>query len=404
MVVVIKAKIAKIKRSAPTEKRSEQNPSALAVWLEAGGDIVVPGYTTLAHNPDILAGVRKIAQLIGSMTIHLMSNSKTGGDYRVKNELSKHVDVYPNRWQTRQIWMEDIVQTMLIDGDGNAVVVPMTEKGLLGDMIKIAPSRVQLQAKSRELGYEILIDSKPYDPENLLHFVSNPDPARPWKGQGFRVVLSDIAKNLRQAQKTENAFMSSEFRPNLIVKVDALTEEFSSPEGRDKLRDDYLKNGKVGEPWIIPAEQFEVEQVKPLSLNDLAISDTVTLNKKTVAAILGVPAFVLGVGEFNKDAWNNFVSATILPLAHSIEQELTRKLLISENWYFRFNVQSLYAYDLQTTSTVFRELYVRGIVTGNEVRDKIGMTPLDGLDQLVVLENYIPLDKIADQAKLNGGD
>lgn len=404
MVVVILFRKSKAKRSKQAREASEQNPSVLAVWLEAGGDIVVPGYTTLAHNPDILAGVRKIAQLIGSMTIHLMSNSKTGGDYRVKNELSKHVDVYPNRWQTRQIWMEDIVQTMLIDGDGNAVVVPMTEKGLLGDMIKIAPSRVQLQAKSRALGYEILIDGKPYDPENLLHFVSNPDPARPWKGQGFRVVLSDIAKNLRQAQKTENAFMSSEFRPNLIVKVDALTEEFSSPEGRDKLRNDYLKNGKVGEPWIIPAEQFQVEQIKPLSLNDLAISDTVTLNKKTVAAILGVPAFVLGVGEFNKDAWNNFVSATILPLAHSIEQELTRKLLISENWYFRFNVQSLYAYDLQTTSTVFRELYVRGIVTGNEVRDKIGMTPLDGLDQLVVLENYIPLDKIADQAKLNGGD
>ena len=403
MVVVILFRKSKAKRSEQARERSEQNPSALAVWLEAGGDIVVPGYTTLAHNPDILAGVRKIAQLIGSMTIHLMSNSKTGGDYRVKNELSKHLDVYPNRWQTRQIWMEDIVQTMLIEGDGNAVVVPMTEKGLLGDMIKIAPSRVQLQAKSRALGYEILIDGKPYDPDNLLHFVSNPDPARPWKGQGFRVVLSDIAKNLRQAQKTENAFMSSEFRPNLIVKVDALMEEFSSPEGRDKLRDDYLKNGKVGEPWIIPAEQFQVEQIKPLSLNDLAISDTVTLNKKTVAAILGVPAFVLGVGEFNKDAWNNFVSATILPLAHSIEQELTRKLLISENWYFRFNVQSLYAYDLQTTSTVFRELYVRGIVTGNEVRDKIGMTPLDGLDQLVVLENYIPLEKIADQAKLNGG-
>lgn len=403
MVVVILFRKSKAKRSEQARERSEQNPSALAVWLEAGGDIVVPGYTTLAHNPDILAGVRKIAQLIGSMTIHLMSNSKTGGDYRIKNELSKHVDVYPNRWQTRQIWMEDIVQTMLIDGDGNAVVVPMTEKGLLGDMIKIAPSRVQLQAKSRALGYEILIDGKPYDPDNLLHFVSNPDPARPWKGQGFRVVLSDIAKNLRQAQKTENAFMSSEFRPNLIVKVDALTDEFSSPEGREKLRDDYLKTGKIGEPWIIPAEQFQVEQIKPLSLNDLAISDTVTLNKKTVAAILGVPAFVLGVGEFNKDAWNNFVSATILPLAHSIEQELTRKLLISENWYFRFNVQSLYAYDLQTTSTVFRELYVRGIVTGNEVRDKIGMTPLDGLDQLVVLENYIPLDKIADQAKLNGG-
>ena len=97
---------------------------------------------------------------------------------------------------------------------------------------------------------------------------------------------------------------------------------------------------------------------------------------------------------------NAFIRKTVIPLANSIAQELTKKLLISPDMYFRVNERKLYSYSLPDLAKVADDQYVRGLMDGNEVRDWLGMAPRDGLDQLVMLENYIPADQIGDQKKL----
>ena len=364
---------------------------------EAYDTLCVGGYTPLDKNPEVVTACRRIAEMVSSMTIYLMANTERG-DKRIVNELSRAVDIAPTKYMTRRTWMDSIVMTLLLYGRGNSVVFPHTVDGYLGDLEPIPAGRVSFRQSTD--GYQILIDGAAYDPDGLLHFVHNPDEHYPWMGCGLTVALKDVTRNLAQAAKTTRAFMESKWKPSVIIRADSMVDEFSRPEGRKKLLDEYISTAEAGEPWIIPAEQFGVEQIKPLSLADLAIADVVTLDKRTVAAILGVPPFVLGVGDYNATEWNAFVNNTVRPIAREIEQELTRKLLISPKMYWRFNIASLYSYDLKTTSDVYSELYVRGIVTGNEVRDKIGMEPKDGLDDLVILENYIPLGKIGDQLKL----
>lgn len=388
----------KRKKQNTTQTRSSM--SNVAVWVTDSGDLTCPGYINLADNPEIMTACHKIAELIGSITIHLMANTEKG-DQRIQNALSRKIDIEPEMHMTRSTWMQAIVMNLLLYGKGNSIVVPHTYGGMLSNLEPISASRVSFETIGYR-DYKVLIDGKAKDPDNLLHFVYNPDRTYLWKGKGLTTNLKPLAENLKQAQVTEKGFMESKWKPSIIVKVDALTNEFSSPEGRDRLLESYVKSSKIGEPWLIPAQQFDVEQVKPLSLADLAISDTVEIDKRTVAAILGVPPFLLGVGEYNKEAWNNFINNTIKPLCVAIQQEMTRKLIVSEKMYLRFNVLSLLDWDLETIFKVFGGLSDKGIVTGNEVRDRIGMPHLDGLDELRILENYIPNDMIGQQSKLKG--
>lgn len=389
------------KRKNKTKQRSASASSPTIAFLtssDAYDMLCCDGYTRLDKNPEVLTACRRIAELVSSMTIYLMTNTEKSGDQRIINELSRKVDINPNNFMTRKTWMDAIVMNLILYGSGNSVVLPITSNGILEELLVQDPYNVAFIPDG--IGYKVNIGGIEYNPQNILHFVSNPDPHYPWKGMGVTAAVKDVANNLKQAAATEKGFMESKWKPSVIVKVDGMIEEFSSPEGRKKLLKEYVSTNEAGEPWLIPADQFSVEQIRPLSLADLAINETVELDKKTVASILGVPPFVLGVGTYNAKEWDNFISGTIRNYAQIIEQELTKKLLISPKWYWKFNMASLYAYDLKTTADVYSNLYVRGIVDGNEVREKISMSPRDGLEGLVILENYIPLDKVGDQLKL----
>lgn len=378
------------------KKRSVSN---VAYWVVNDDEGCPAGYRTLNDCPEIQTACLRIAELVGTMTVYLMENT-SDGDRRIINELSRMLDITPNGNMTRSHWMTANVMNMLLYGKGNGICVPHTYGGILKSLEPISADRVSLVPVTGSYrDYRVMIDGQPRDPNELLHFVYNPDEHYLWKGKGVTVTLKEVAKNLAQAQETENAFMQSKWKPSIIVKVDALTDEFASPEGRQKLLDSYIKPQRTGDPWLIPAEQFQVEQIRPLSLADLAINDTVELDKRTVASVVGVPAFLLGVGEFNREEWNSFIQTKVRAIAQSIEQELTRCLIVSPKWYVHLNYWSLIDYDLGTMSNVLLAGSDRGFVNGDEWRDRMHMAPA-GLKEYKILENYIPVDMSGNQKKL----
>ena len=357
------------------------------------------GYTPVSKIPEVMTLAYRIASIMASGTIHLMEN-RADGDRRIVNELSRAFDINPEMNMTRASWMQAVVMNLLLYGNGNSVVVPHTYKGILQGLEPISASRVTFMPVGGSFRkYKILIDGKPRDPSDVVHFKDNPDSFYLWKGQGVLVTLQTILDNLVQAEKTENAFLRTEYKPNVIIRVDSDTEELSTPTGRQKIINDYIKTAEAGEPWMIPTDMFQVEQVKPLSINDLAINDSLTLNKKAVAAMFGAPAFMLGVGEYKRDEWNQFIQTRIMGLAKLLMQEMTQKLIINPNWYLQMNVWSFLDYDLKSVSDVLLAGSDRGFVNGDEWRDRMNLPPA-GLKDYRVLENYIPMDMSGLQKKL----
>ena len=370
-------------------------------------------HRTVADDPDIKTGMNLIANLIGSMTIKQMENQEEGPDKRIIDGISRVVDIAPCRGLTKQQWITRVVKNLILYG--NAYVIPKyTPDGFLMELVPVKESDVRVDDDAEPYG--VIINGKRFSYDEILHFKVNCD-INGYFGQGVKVTAKDAVENLSQSNTIIREFMTNRFMPSVIIKVDAQHVNLANKKGTGTKQDGttfegknlaqkYIEQTKAGEPFVVPANLLQVEQIKPLSLTDLAVNDGVKLNKTWVASILGIPAFIYGAGDFKQIAYNNMVSTTIMFYAKAIQDELTAKVLLSPRRYFKLNPASLYNYDIVQMGNLMSKLRTMGVTTGNEVREKVGMDPsiADGMDDFIALENYIPAEMLGDQEKLKGGE
>lgn len=213
--------------------RQRDAPRAVGIVTQTDWDLLFAGgYVPLYSCPEVAMCVDAIADLVSNMTLRLMRNTDTG-DVRVVNGLSRAIDIMPNAYQNRKAFVYNIVSTLLTVGNGNCVVVPRFDAdGNLLSLMPARPSSVMFDDLP-DGGYKIRVGQTVYSPDEILHFAINPDPERPWIGRGRSVSLSSIVDCINQANATKTALQKSP-APSIVMKVDGLTEDLSTRDGRQK--------------------------------------------------------------------------------------------------------------------------------------------------------------------------
>lgn len=386
-----------------TKKRSTAqvqyfDTSGFNSWIVSGG------YTTLDKNADVQICVNKIANIISSMPIALMQNVENG-DVQVKNGLSYVIDIAPNKVQTRKTFMQSLIKEAFLKGDGNAVVIPkftndnITKNYYLESLQLLDMDKVSFD--TNEHTYQIKYGNVIYNPDEVLHFVFNPSRSSSFIGEGYAPIIKDVLTNIAQGNATKTHFFKQP-KPNLIIGLNSDAGELQDDEAIKTIRDSYTASMENAKPWLIPAEEISVHQVQPLSLKDLAINESLEVERKQIAAAFEIPSFIVGIGAYNKDEYNHFIQSTIRSIADVIQQEFTKKLLYSDKMYFKFKNRSLLQYDLSELATFANEGIKLGWLNRNESRNLFDYSPInkESMNEYSTLENYINIDDMSKQKKL----
>ena len=376
-------------------KNPTQTPAA--IWLQ-GSDGVNFGYHALLDEQDVMTCIDWMAGLIASAPIRLMRNT-ADGDVRVHDELSRRLDIDPMPGTgNRFLLLSWIVRTLLGRGNGNAFVLPETAGNTVTGFLPMPGATVIPESDG---WYLVQWEGAIFEPNEVLHFRLWPDPNRPWLGSGIRVQAENLAKSLMASAQLKANLSSPDYKPPMAVFVNS-DSDLSDESKRDAFRRKYLEDSRDGKPWILPADLVKMEQVKPLTLTDLAIRDNVELDKGAVCSLIGVPGYVLGVGKFSEREYNNIIRTRVIPIVQTIEQECTSKLLrYRPTDFWRVDRRHLYDYDIKTTAEIDCMLADLGYLNGDEVRVDLHRDPA-GLKERVRLENYIPADMAGNQKKLTG--
>ena len=376
-------------------KRSVPRGTMVGMWLSGSNDLPV-GYHRLLDEPDVQTCINWIAGIVGSTPIRVLRNTDKG-DVRVHNRFSRALDIDPMPGIGTRFGMSSwIAATLLGEGNGNAYVLPHFMGGEITSY-ELMPGATSSQDDSG--GYFIQWRSQYYDPTEVLHYRLFLDPLNPWKGKGIRVQAEQLAESLFSSASVKQNLSSPKYKPPIVVAVNS-DSSLDNAEERENFRKTYLEDSGDGKPWILPADLVKIQQVKPLSLNDLAIKDNMELDRKAVCALIGVPGYVLGVGAYSEGEYNNTIRTRVIPIVTGMEQEDTLKLLADHpDMYVQLSRRHLYDYDLQKLIAIDCSMADRGYLNGDEVREDAYRDPA-GLTEFKVLENYIPYDMSGQQSKL----
>lgn len=295
------------------------------------------------------------------------------------------VRMMPNPDQTAFEFWENIFTNALLQGVGRAVII-RDDRGYAKEMYVVPAEDIDERiVKGKRIffvrGYGSVF------PENMLE-IANLQRKSP---------IAIHRENLGLAQAAME-FGAKYFGNGGQMTGIMSTDQPIRPEQMKEVIKSWNEQGDAGTKMLTHGFKYGRVSIAP---NEAQFIETRKMQGEEIARIFGVPPGLIWLDT--QTTYNNteqqmiqFSRHTITPWAIRAEQELDRKLLLSQNrptMYFKYRLNDLMRGDMAARSAFYREMFHIGAISPNEIREREDMNPIPGGDTHVVGTNLVSMDR-----------
>lgn len=291
----------------------------------------------------------------------------------------------PNRRMTRYTYIKTMVSAMLLNGNAYSYIV-RDEEGVAKELIYIDPSRVRPVAQEDgSVTYNINGVGFSIPSSDMIHILNVT-----YDGIVGISVISHATQAISLASASEahaSGFFKGGANTAGILKVQGVVSKEQAKQIKASWSDAFTPG--TGQPNGVAILQGNMDYT-PITINpaDAQLLETRRYNMEDICRFFGVSP--VKCGDLTKSSYSTveatqlaFLTDTIAPILEKIELEFERKLYgVRERWQIdvRFDTSVLLRADKGSEADYYTKLFYLGVLSPNEIRQRLDLEPIDGGD------------------------
>ena len=333
----------------------------------------------------VFACVRLISGAISQMPVHIFEKTDDGSRERANHPVEKLFNLQPTPvWSAATAW-EYIVSSMLLHGDGFAIIL-RNRAGEPEELLPISPVSTTVEKRNGRLVYFTTVDNEPrgFDQDDILHF-----PGFGFNGLRSMSVIQWGALNSIGLEMAMEQHSGEFFKSGSTQRVAVIKQGKWNVEQQDAFRKAWVKTYGGVENSKYPLVLDNSTDVKNLSVSskDSQLLESREFQITDIARAFGLPSFMVnqeqkstswgsGIGEIGL----SFLRYTLGPHLNRFQQEINRKLFLNDSKYAEFISANLMRLTLKDRNEAYRQAVGGsqgpGWMTVNEVRKLENLPPI----------------------------
>jgi len=350
--------------------------------------------------------IKILSETISRIPLNIYDNTDDG---RIVDKTDYRYPILhynPNNWTSNQVFIQALEYWRNLKGNSFARIY-RTPAGLVKSLVLIPPSKVTgYTVVNDELYYIILNDSNIEETINstdILHFRGITKDGI-WGINPLEAVRQNVSASFKALNAVDSFYSNNAMSPKAIKSTISGANQKAMLDAVEEFKQKYAGPSNAGQMIVLPPNS----SIEDLTLNfaDAEFVNTMKLNAQTIAALFGIPSWMVGILEQTKyssveTTAMEFKNTTLAPIGRMYRQEFESKLLTTEERLagksIEFNFNAFVELDSTTRIANLKNLLMMGAITPNDICRREGYETFEGGDLHVMPANYVPIEKLGEE-------